>query len=247
MNRRQRRYGVSDKKAFSEIIRGIVRRFGGQMAAERATGIDQSNLARWRNHPPDELPEKSYRAVFEAGTLSERSKLHGALMGPSARGIWWAYDQWMKDWEPRLSRGHSVPWAMSETGITRIDATKDPSPLPWRLAERRQLLKHLEARRPWVLIRFRGFLKKFGHLGARSKMAIARAVDPLLDGPESGFVERSWRELSDDDLAKFVDAGLTREKILLNRSPDLMRIQETGALSLNDFRKRFGSRHIVKE
>ena len=136
---------------------------------------------------------------------------------------------------------------MSETGITRIDATKDRSPLPWRLAERREILKHLKAQRPWVLNRFQSFLEKRGHLGARSDMAIARAVDPLLDGPESGFVERSWRDLSDDELARFVDAGLARERILLNRSPDVMRTQEISELSLDDFRKQFGSRHIVKE
>lgn len=59
----------------------------------------------------------------------------------------------------------------------------------------------------------------------REMLAIFRAVEPLLAAPECGYMERAASEMSEAELAEFVRAGLVRERIMLNRPPDLQRMQ----------------------
>jgi hypothetical protein len=130
-------------------------------------------------------------------------------------------------------------------GFESIARGEHEPPTAWRQSEREDLLKAVSNRCRRMLEDFRAFLDRFGH-EEQAELAIARILDPLVDAPESGFIQRSWRELSTGDLERFVRAGIVREKLLLSRSPYEMRSQEIGELSLDEFRKRFGGRQIVK-
>lgn len=66
-------------------------------------------------------------------------------------------------------------------------------------------------------------LKK-SHEGERLHLAMIRIVEPMVQTPELGFVERHWTGLSDAEFRIFVDAGWKRERILLNRLPAHARI-----------------------
>lgn len=57
-------------------------------------------------------------------------------------------------------------------------------------------------------------------------VAVWRTIEPLLAARETGFIERTWEEMTDAQLRRFVRAGLEREMILLDRSPDVQRAQE---------------------
>ena len=63
---------------------------------------------------------------------------------------------------------------------------------------------------------------------ARVTLMDWRTFAPLLQWEESGFTERHWSELTDDELRRFVQAGDERENILANREDDLTRVR--GAL-----------------
>src|SRR2546430_16840820 len=61
---------------------------------------------------------------------------------------------------------------------------------------------------------------------SRGDLAYVRILAPLLDATDSGLIERRWQELTDRELRRFVEAGMERERIMLDRSPDLQRAQE---------------------
>jgi hypothetical protein len=57
----------------------------------------------------------------------------------------------------------------------------------------------------------------------RQEVAVLRVIEPLLEASQSGYVERSWSELSAKERRDFIDAGIRRELILLDREPALAR------------------------
>lgn len=61
---------------------------------------------------------------------------------------------------------------------------------------------------------------------ARTTLMDWRILAPLLQWEESGFTERHWSELTDDELRRFVRAGDERENILSKREDDLTRVRE---------------------
>jgi len=50
-------------------------------------------------------------------------------------------------------------------------------------------------------------------------------IEPLLEGPESAYIERSWDELKPAERKQFITNGYRREKIMLRREHDLERAQ----------------------
>lgn len=70
------------------------------------------------------------------------------------------------------------------------------------------------------------FLTRRGHFRERVEIAYRRIIAPLLEHEDSGGVERGWTELSEAELVQFVKAGITRERILLDREADVQRVQD---------------------
>lgn len=68
------------------------------------------------------------------------------------------------------------------------------------------------------------------HSSARIELAIVRIMEPIEEAAESGFFECDWAELSLANRRKFVQAGITREKILLGRTDGLERYDELRSL-----------------
>lgn len=62
-------------------------------------------------------------------------------------------------------------------------------------------------------------------VNGQSFFARWRILEPLVHWQESGFTERRWTELSDDEFKRFVTAGLERESIIASRESDLTRIR----------------------
>ena len=60
----------------------------------------------------------------------------------------------------------------------------------------------------------------------RRELARLRILAPLLDYRASAFVERGWDELDKKEFEVFVEAGITRETILLHRSNLMQRLQQ---------------------
>jgi len=90
--------------------------------------------------------------------------------------------------------------------------------LLWRLEQLRPASGYLDRLRDEIADRF----EPEGH---RFTVALLNILEPLLEGAESGFIERSWEELTDEELNTFVAKGIDRERILLRRVPNPERIQ----------------------
>jgi hypothetical protein len=103
-----------------------------------------------------------------------------------------------------------------------------------RSREYRSLLAHLRrgACRK-MLDEFNDWAVEKGHNTEERRIAVLRALAPLLEFEVTAGIELSWRELSPKTLTNFVRHSLARERILLGRSPALVRAQETDARDRN--------------
>jgi hypothetical protein len=64
---------------------------------------------------------------------------------------------------------------------------------------------------------------------SRYVLSVYRIIQPLLDSQGFGGIERHHSELGDVEFRRFVEAGWLREKILLNREADQLRLQRPSA------------------
>lgn len=93
------------------------------------------------------------------------------------------------------------------------------------------VLPFVLTRFPDICSRFHGFVVKRGHYSLRVWIADERVLGPSLDSRLGGFIERHCIELRGEngrwsELKAFVDAGLKRERILLDRRADEQRAQQ---------------------
>lgn len=95
-----------------------------------------------------------------------------------------------------------------------------------RVLEYHHLLDVIRTRFSPLVAGFDRWLQRRQHSRSRGELAYMRILAPLLDCRESGCIERRWEEMSDRELSRFVEAGVDREKILLDRPPELQRAQQ---------------------
>jgi hypothetical protein len=74
-----------------------------------------------------------------------------------------------------------------------------------------------------------------GHEKERLELAFLRVVAPLVASSKGGFVERHWLELSQRELNSFIEFGLRREALLLDRSNEDVRAHEVRAWRVEEF------------
>ena len=87
-----------------------------------------------------------------------------------------------------------------------------PHPSYDRVKDLREIIGGVLTRCREALREFMTATDQLGHEASlRQALALIRVVDPLLSTRDSGFVERGWRELPDDEFIRFVEAGLVRD------------------------------------
>lgn len=64
------------------------------------------------------------------------------------------------------------------------------------------------------------------HSPDRVNVAILRILTPLVQGPASRFIEKSWTEMDNRELGAYLEAAIRAEAALLKRSPDASRALE---------------------
>ena len=77
-----------------------------------------------------------------------------------------------------------------------------------------------------MLLRLQAELERRGERTERFHIALLNVLGPLLEGPESAFIERQWEEFTDEELNSFVIKGVDRERLLLRRLPLVVRVQQ---------------------
>jgi hypothetical protein len=225
-NRRRRRLTVAHPEGLARLLREVIdERYGGvQLRAARGSVSRQSQFSRLLRAKTPTIQVKTFEWLKRFVPPERRAELVASLLSPSVSDMVLAYHLWLGERGDRFPSRRGRRWRMTSRGIRKADGI----PFTQRLKESEYLVQRLR-QQPDLVSYFRSFeraAKARGHSGARINLAYIRVVEPLLEMRESGFVERGWEEMSPEDLRQFLEAGFTRERVLLNRSPDLQRAQE---------------------
>jgi hypothetical protein len=214
---RTRRVRIVDPGGFAEVLwRGIESDHGGnQSVAARAIGVSQPELSRLLNGRILSLRPQTLAAIQSRLSSANREAMRSTLLSPRALNTALPrYEHWL---------AAAGPSFLLNSG-TSLRALAKPE---W-LKERRDLFRHVKRQCPEMVSAFHDWLAKQRHTedSGRVNMAWYHILEPLLQWSDSGRIERDWRELSEEELSRFVKHGIEREKILLQRSPRLQRAQD---------------------
>ena len=240
MNRRRppkRLFVIGDRDALSREISSAIehKANGNTSAAARVARMRQPELHRLKNGQIGSIGRKAIEGLHRLVPPHRRAALQACLVSPAALEFIHANESWSTQSRRRfLERG-----GLGDTPAGRAVQ----SVLGWefqRGLERDHLLRLCREEFPDLFERFERFLQQYAHSASRAKIAFDRILEPLLESRESGFVERSWEELTTAELRRDVKAGMDRERILLRRSPDLQRAQQQATRDPVDLIRLYG-------
>lgn len=221
--RKAHRLKIVKPELLAELTCSLIARFGTQAATSRATGIQQSQLSRLASGRLSEMGLGQFERLAKQFSAQERSRVAPAFFSRQAQLALRTYEEWTARTVHRLGRIDDTRKRVS----TRARKGDKPD-LPMRHGERsvRALHKEVMTSFPWLYneLLTEANAHKVGRI--RFNLALLRVIEPLLEHAPSGFIERSWRELSSDELRNFVELGIQREIILFARSSDFLRAQE---------------------
>jgi hypothetical protein len=206
---------IADAKSLARVLRVVVDEdYGGNMSeAARAVGMQQSQLHRLANRKLGAVRWQTLLLLRKLLGRKRLPELDKAVVSPDVQNTLDCYRRWLARQQLNLrhrSRERNL-WAQ-ELGL-----------LQWGGREVRRWLRR---RVPELVKQFDGFLMRRGHLHERADLAYQRLLAPLWHSAATCGIERDLSDLPPKQLTAFVKAGIVRERILLERSPDLQRSQE---------------------
>ena len=228
---------VEDRSAFAKALNEAIERLfaGNRNAASKACGVPYNTLKRYCEGKGGALRQETFsrlldlvsRVDSESASWSDGGEeLLSALISPRVRDRRDVYRDWMgQELRNLLSWYHKSFPADSDSKFFRAR-------LMFR--ELRRIRGDIEVRFPKQFEAFKRYLSKQGHSEDRRELALDRVVAPFLDSRRSDYIERHWTEFSDDELRQFIEAGISRERLLLAREPDMRRAQDVERLLADD-------------
>lgn len=222
-------FKVRDAPALAMVGENIVAMRGEGFVSHAAKniGVSRSTLTRilFQNKPT--LTRATAIALGTAAKSIDNdlvNRFHNALISPDAMRIFReGYQAWVRERFARFEERDGPSWRIYPSGTVASDPAQ-----PLQLAaNRRQLIQGIwriaHAEFSDVFAAFRDEMVRRHVERERQEVAVLRVLEPLLEASQSGYVERSWSELSAKERRDFIDAGIKREMILLNREPALAR------------------------
>lgn len=203
---------IADPEAFRSVLVAIRQHFGSDERAGKALGMSQSQFTRLKN-----------------GTVHKRIR----------------FDNYRRIRE--VLAGHAVDFGLEEQFVTSVLTPEgdlvSQRYQAWLDGEFERLdrkVRSVFARLsgfPIAVGYIRGFMKQVtrsaelpGPDEKRIWIALYRAIEPLADAQVTWGFERSWEEMhKTGDLARFLNAGLARERVMLNRENDYDRLHKCQA------------------
>jgi hypothetical protein len=233
-----RLFAIADREALrAEINRAIEKRaLGNLSAAARLARIGQPELHRLAHGQIGSISRRTIAALRRLVPADRRHHLEEALVSPEASELLRAYDTWTSDWKERFLERKDLGDTYVGRAIQRL-----PGWELLRVLEVEHVLATARTEFPDEFRAFESFLVKQQASGTRARIAFYRILEPLFEGRESGFVERSWDELDRSELSRFIRAGMEREKILLRRSADTQRAQQQSSRDPVELVRLYGS------
>jgi hypothetical protein len=214
---------ISDPKLLASLLQdAIKRRHGTVNRAARNIGLSQPTLHHIVHGTRRFVREDTARKLQLLVPRAHRDLFEHLLYPTEAHIVLLCYERWCLE---RIAN-----WLRRET---RSYVGVNPRPehvrgADGRAADVRQrdwfgLLQRVRVERYSHWAALERLLQDHGCTEQRKQVAYLRVLEPLLDARDSAFVERRWDELKDAEKTAFLNAGITRERILLNRDSDVAR------------------------
>ena len=254
-NHTPRYIAIADRHLLANVIRrNMYGRWKTQVRYAEKLGISQVRVSALLRENVGRITPTTFGALVQTTSMRDWPDLARAVMIPEAREAFDAHNRWLARELQPFNLHHlgflNDPFvdAPREYESWRV-RQKWPEEATWRWQEVSVLLElllehpdckgHFEKFFAWTQRHgYEGDMHSFAPKGrravpspsARIKLALVRVVAPLAAAYESA-VERGWYELEESgELGEYVKLALKRERILLNRAPDLERAQEIGTL-----------------
>jgi hypothetical protein len=202
------RYSIHDRAEVARVVEVIVREVGrgNEVATAANVGISQPTLNRLRRSALDSIAHATAIALEHAAKqVGETDAFTTAVISPAALRLYRnGYKPWCVERVSRFEeRTLGIHPDVAREGIRQL----------WHLA-------HAEF--PEQFKRLAAAMAKRRVDETRERIAVIRILEPLLESPASGGIERRWTDLSPRERRDFIDAGIKRELIMLNREPALV-------------------------
>jgi hypothetical protein len=230
----------------TELKAAIQRRFRGNLSeAARSAGLRQPDLHKLATAKRVYVSVRTARAVRELVGPRRAQRVDDALLPGPAQMVLKAYGDWCIKYATNEVR--VIDWANHRTGFVPVVSVHYGYTRYMRVV---WLATELLRRYPSYFKPLVEAVGRKGHGVARLIVALHRVVGPLIDARESGYVELRWEELEErGTLAQFIDAGVRREVILLDRAPDLERAQEVATREIAEIYSppRYQEAHLAPD
>jgi hypothetical protein len=243
---RERSFGslqaIKDPVLLGTVVEEMIEQLGkgSEIETERLTGIERSTLNRLRaKHPRRKGKSTKHNRILHmtAWRLEQAAKRLGPgwhrkflrSMGADRRRMS-GYREWVAERVTRWERRRGAHWRC-------VDGRVEVAGRGTRFkVSRQRFLEHtsqeiqgvLKERRPATFKKILDFEEVgFNKAGIeRARLAWVRIIEPLLEWPESALVEVPWWALELDKLCQFIEAGLARERLLIEaRGTDTDRVE----------------------
>lgn len=231
------RIAIRDGARLANAIDELVQRDfeGNGVRAAVHIGIERSLLNRLRHGAARSLSTRDLKRLRAALPADQFFEIERSLVDQPTAEMLSAFDSWVRLEQERLLHRDYLP----DTEVGRAMRSV-PGWESQRLMEYQHVVTVIRQKCRSATEAFDNWLSRRGHFRLRADLAYARIIAPLLDSREAGSIERGWEELTDAELRRFVKAGIERERILLDRPPDLQRAQDNARRDPADFFALYG-------
>lgn len=243
--RREARLKIANNSLLAEQLDYLLAQRGPtQTELEKNTGIKQDKFSKLRNGKRKCVTASTYNTLRRLLPADRQKRLALAFERSGSGAMKERYGRWLVRSTKRILVGTGLPWQWNAGSVRQLPEEG------WR---GRAGTREGELKAAWAILdewtggqirRFRVEHLKRGHSEARVTLAVYRTIAPLIEASDAAFVERHLHEMSVSELTTFVKCGLQREKLLLKRPPDIVRLQEVARLDREEFKKSFGRENL---
>jgi hypothetical protein len=206
--------------------------------AAGSSGISVATLRRvLQGKGKGQMQFETYDGLYRLVGPDAADEFHALFMPPGApETIGQGYSQWIRKNLQQSSRGIGRWWLKGPRGFFDRSIFMDDGGPTLRDRERDELWDHVMKKWPSLVKRLGQAYPDVIDLELR-EIARRRVLDLLIDGPESGYVIPSWRELPPKRVRNIIALGIQREEAiaLLFRFP-MTRMALAMDMSVRDFR-----------
>ena len=216
-------FWIANPDALARLLRrAVFERHGGSEAeAARRSGIPRATLRHLLHRDVTAIRLDTVGRIrrLVGYRASSARELEGALFSPGAHAAEALYEEWLK----RQLERHA-PLRTTRTVHREYAWMHDAAETRTRERSAHQVVATLRKRYPSHWLPLDRIIRKSVFKPGRVKLAYYEVVAPLLNAVRTGGMELDVNDLSEPDLLKFIDAGITRALLLLKRGDDPTRL-----------------------